>query len=125
MPRQRVYHDYVNGELAPYWYVLTFRKGDIDWGESKLFFEVIAPFEFFDRDQFDDSMPAISIYMEDLIINRVNPTRLGIRLETVKARILEHGVDPWFMQQFIIQMPDIEEVLGLLPNERKKTFLLI
>ncbi|MGG1574860.1 hypothetical protein [Fictibacillus sp. NRS-1165] len=124
MPKQRVYYDYVDGSLVPFWYVLTFRPYEIPWEQETYYFEVIAPFEYYDRDYFDDSILSASINIEDLLTNILQISRLGLNLSKIKQRILKHGVEPWEVSQLIIQLPDIEEVLKLLPNERKTSFIL-
>lgn len=125
MPRQRVYYDYVDGNLVPFWYVITFRSYEIPWEQETYNFEVIAPFEYFDRDDFDNSILSTSINIEDLLTNNLHKCQLGLNLNQIKQRILKHGVEPWQVSQFIIQLPDIEEVLKLLPNERKTSFILV
>lgn len=122
IPQQRVYYEYVNGELCPYWYVLTFEPCQIGWDKPTIFFDVFAPFEYLERDCFDESLISISIFISDLIINGNNPSRLGINLARVKARL--NGLEPELITQFVIQMPDIEEVLSLLPNRRTQAFLI-
>ncbi|MGG3798026.1 hypothetical protein [Metabacillus fastidiosus] len=118
MPRQRVYYDYVNGELIPYWYVLTFKPNQIEWDTSIIYFNIIAPFEYFSRDNFDDSILSISILMSDIVTNKDKPNILGIQLKRIKENILKYDVDPNLCRQFILQVPDIQEVLNLLPNKR-------
>ncbi|PAD67295.1 hypothetical protein CHH83_19605 [Bacillus sp. 7586-K] len=125
MPRQRVYYDYFDGKEVPFWYVLTFKYQEIPWEQDAYYFEVIAPFEYFDRDEFDDSIMSVSINIEDLLINNLHECNLGLNLNRIKERILKHGIEPYEVSQFIIQLPDIEEVLKLLPNERKASFILI
>lgn len=124
MPKQRVYYDYVNGELVPYWYVLTFKNIEISWDKSGFFFDAIAPFQYFNRDQFDDSILSTSIYMTDLIFNEKCPERIGINLKRVRQRISKFNVCPSEIRQFIIPIPDIDEFLKLLPNRKSKSFMI-
>ncbi|MGD6993949.1 hypothetical protein [Sutcliffiella horikoshii] len=124
MPQQRVYYEYVNGNLVPYWYVLTFEKKELDWDNKIHYYELIAPFEKFERDEFDDSIISISILVADFVVSNAYPGQLGINLSRLKERITRLELDVDIVQQFIIQMPDIEEVSSLWPNHRKKQFLL-
>lgn len=124
MPRQRVYYDYFEGKQVPFWYVLTFKKQEIPWEKDTFYFEVIAPFEYYGRDEFDDSVISVSINIEDLITNNLQDCNLGLDLNRIKERVLMYGVELYEISQFIIQLPDIEEVLKLLPNERKTSFIL-
>ena len=125
MPRQRIYYDYFEGKQVPVWYVLTFSLLKIPWEQDSYYFEVIAPFEFFDRNDFDDSILSSSVNIEDLLTNNLHASQLGLNLDQIKHRISRHGVNPYEVDQFIIQLPDIEEVLQLLPNERKEPSILV
>lgn len=124
MPQQRVYYEYVNAKLIPYWYVLTFKPCEIKWDKPVLYFDVIPPFEFIERDEFDESINSVSIFLSDLIINDSYPNKLGIYLKRLKERIKQYGVDPYVVQQFIMQVPDVDEVLNLMPNKRKMSFIM-
>lgn len=118
IPKQRVFYHYIDGNLVPYWYVLSFRYNEIPWNEETYFFEIIAPFEYFDRDDFDDSVLSASVNIEDLITNEILESKLGLNLNKIKQRLYKHGIYPDEVTQFIIQLPDIEEILCLLPNKR-------
>ncbi|WP_243299735.1 hypothetical protein [Bacillus litorisediminis] len=123
MPQQRIYHDYINEKLVPFWYVLTFRPCEVNWDKHVHYFEIIAPFEHFNRDDFNDSIISTSLYLSDLIISESKPNQLGIYLKKVKHRILQHGIDPELVLQFIVPIPDIDEVLKLIPYNRTISFL--
>jgi hypothetical protein len=125
MPQQRLYKEYVNEKLVPYWYVLTFKPGEISWSEDYYFFEPIAPFEHVERCQFDDSIISSSIYMRDFIRRPDSPHLLGLNLIRMKERIQLLGIDPCLVRQFIVCSEDLNEVLQLLPNERTKSFMLM
>ena len=124
MPQQRVYHEYVNEILVPYWYVLTFKPFEINWDKPVHYFDVIQPFEHIERDQFDESIISFSINKADFLLNNDYPGKLGINLKSLKRRILQECIDPDVVQQFIVPIPDIDEVLNLIPNERKLSLLL-
>ncbi|MCM3598657.1 hypothetical protein M4D55_23140 [Metabacillus idriensis] len=124
MPRQRIYYDYVNEELVPYWYVLTFKSNEITWDKNVFFFDAIAPFEYLNRDQFNDSLISVSIYMSDLILNADNHQRIGINLNNVSKRVLKYDLFPSEVKQFIIPIPDINEVIKLLPNRKNQSFII-
>ncbi|MGF2617778.1 hypothetical protein FZC84_12105 [Rossellomorea vietnamensis] len=123
MPQQRIYHEYVNGELVPFWYVLTFQPGEIEWEADAYYFTPIQPFHFEERDQFDDSFVSASLYLEDLLtVERLG--QIGINLNRVKKRIDRYGAEPSLVRQFIVQMPDIEDVVQLLPARREQSFIM-
>ncbi|MFE4133227.1 hypothetical protein [Peribacillus sp. YIM B13482] len=104
---------------------MTFSLLEIPWEQDSYYFDVIAPFEYFDRNDFDDSILSSSINIEDLLTNNLHASQLELNLDQIKHRISRHGVNPHEVDQFIIQLPDIEEVLQLLPNERKEPFILV
>ncbi|MGE8207751.1 hypothetical protein ACQKP0_25095 [Heyndrickxia sp. NPDC080065] len=122
MPQQRVYYDYVNKKLVPYLYVMTFKHNEINWDKPVVYFDVIKPFEYIGIDDFDESIISISINKGELLLNKSTPGKLGIHLNSVKKRIMNHNVDPDEVKQFILCFPDVEEVLHLVPNERKLGF---
>ncbi|UII56673.1 hypothetical protein LS684_04200 [Cytobacillus spongiae] len=124
MPQQRLYHDYVNEQLVPYLYVLTFKPCEIKWDKPVFYFDVTAPFEHFNMDEFDDSLISISISISDIVNNAAVPNKLGICLESVKNRILRHNVDPYVVTQFVVPTGYIGEVLQLLPNKRETKCLI-
>ncbi|MEC1373366.1 hypothetical protein P9D39_03450 [Heyndrickxia oleronia] len=122
MPQQRVYHEYVNEKLIPYWYVLTFKSFEINWDKPIHYFDVIKPFEYFERDQFDESIITFSLYKTDFLLNADFPNKLGINLKSIKKRLTVEGIDPQIVHQFIVPIPDVDEVLNLIPNKRKINF---
>lgn len=124
MPKQQIYYEYVNEELVPYWFVLTFQTCEINWNEAVIYLEIAPPFEFIERDEFDDSIISTSLFITDLVMNASQEGKIGIQLNPVKERIERHGLDPDLVEQFIIPIPDINEVLHLLPNTRKINFTM-
>lgn len=120
MPQQRLYHEYINETLTPYIYVLTFKPCEINWDKPVLYFELIKPFEFEGLDQMDDSMVSISIIKNEILVNPSYPNSLGILLKSVKKRILQHGVDPDVVNQFVILAQDLDEILILIPKDRRQ-----
>lgn len=124
-PQQRLYYEFVNDKLVPYWYVVTFNCCEIPWHLNSFNFQVIAPFQFMERDEFDENIISATIFISDLIINQDRRNELGINLKKIKDRLCnQYRLDPYLVRQFVIQMPDIEEVLQLVPNHRKKTFIM-
>ncbi|MBP1917222.1 hypothetical protein J2Z23_004207 [Lederbergia galactosidilyticus] len=125
MPQQRLYYEYENGDLIPYWYALTFDLCEIDWDKPAYYFEVIKPFEYIERIEFDESLISMSIQLADFIFNVNYPNRIGINLKSIKKRIEKHGVDPYIVQQFILSTPELNDFLMFLPQERKQDFITI
>jgi hypothetical protein len=124
MPQQRLYFEYVDNELIPYWYVLTFQTSEINWDKPVFYFEAIKPFEYVERDEFDESKISMSIYLTDLILNDQSPKKMGINLNTIKSRLIRYKVDPGIVRQFIISAPEVYDLLELLPKHRKMDLLV-
>ncbi|MDH5160386.1 hypothetical protein [Heyndrickxia oleronia] len=122
MPQQRIYHEYVNEKLVPYWYVLTFKPFEISWEKPVHYFDVIKPFKYIERNQFDESIITFSLYITDFLINADYPNKLGINLKSIKKRLTVEEIDPEIVHQFIVPIPDVDEVLNLIPNKRKINF---
>ncbi|MBU5213259.1 hypothetical protein [Heyndrickxia oleronia] len=118
MPQQRVYHEYVNEKLVPYWYVLTFKPFEINWDKPVHYYDVIKPFEFIERDEFDESVITFSLKISDFLVNRDYQNKLGMNIKMIKNRIEVNEIDPEVIHQFILPYPDVEEILHLVPNNR-------
>jgi hypothetical protein len=125
MPQQRLYFEHVNKLLIPYWYVLTFKPGELYWDKPIQFYDAITPFNHVGRDQFNSSLITKRIHLSDFIFNDYNHERFGLNLKTIRRRLELNGVDPYVVQQFILAAPDISEVLSMIPNERRLDLFLI
>lgn len=121
MPKQRLYYEYIDGQLVPYWFVLTLNPCEVDWDKPVFHFDLIKPLEFVERNEFDDSQISMSIYLSDLIFNNLSTERIGINLTAVKRRIEKHGMDPELFTQFVLSAPEVEDFLLVLPTEYKRT----
>lgn len=124
MPQQRLYYDYVDNQLIPFWYVLTYQHCELNWDKPVNYYDAIKPFEYVERGEFDETLISTSIYLSDVIFNRNFPSKIGINLQSVKKRIERHGVDPYVVRQFIISTPEINELLLVLPTDRKISFVV-
>jgi hypothetical protein len=124
MPQQRLYFEHVNKLLIPYWYVLTFKPGEICWDKPIQFYDAITPFNHVGRDHFDSSLITNKIYLSDFIFNDYNPERFGLNLKAIRKRIEQQGIDSYVVQQFILAAPEISDVLSMLPAERNIKFVL-
>ncbi|WP_339165429.1 hypothetical protein [Siminovitchia sp. FSL W7-1587] len=119
MPQQRLYYDYVDGELIPFWYVLTFQHRELNWDKPIHYYEAYKPFEYVERDEFDGTIISMTITLADFIFNRQSPIRIGLNIAVIKNRIMRYGVDPDVVRQFVLSTPEIDDLLALLPAERK------
>ncbi|OAK72656.1 hypothetical protein [Lederbergia galactosidilytica] len=123
MPQQRLYYDFMDGHLMPFWYVLSFDPGEIDWDKQAFYYDAIKPFVFIERGDFDESLISMSISLSDLLFNMDFPNRIGINLKRLKRKIESHRVDPYVIQQFILSTPEINDFLMFLPARRHMEFV--
>jgi hypothetical protein len=121
MPKQQLYYEYIDGELIPYWYVLCFQSCTLNWDKPIFYFDIIKPIEYVERDEFDETKISMSISLTDLVFNYDSPGKVGIRLSAIKRRLERHKVDPYTVNQFILSVPEVNELLELLPHERELT----
>lgn len=123
MPQQRLYYDFMDGQLIPFWYVLSFDPGEINWEKSAFYYNAIKPFTFIERSEFDESLISMSMQLSDLIFNLDHLYRIGINLKSLRKRIERHGVDPYVVKQFILSVPELNDFLAYLPVQRQISFI--
>ncbi|MCF6094336.1 hypothetical protein L1765_10210 [Microaerobacter geothermalis] len=109
--KYKVYYDYHEGELVPIWFVISL--DGIYWSDDYLYVPIEAPFESFPVDEFDENIMSFSILMSDLTRVYDKTNEFGIYLPYVKQRVLEYGIDVTEIEQFIIQVADVEDVLQM------------
>ncbi|MEH7122073.1 hypothetical protein V7127_02390 [Bacillus sp. JJ1773] len=124
MPQQRMYYEYVDQQLIPYWYVLTFSPCELNWDKHVFYYDVIKPFEYIERGDFDESVISMSIHLSDLVFNHNLPEQIGINLYSIRKRIESYGVDPDVVRQLIIPTPELENFIELLPTVQKMSLVL-
>lgn len=124
MPEQRLFFEYINGVLSPFWYVLTFQLCEINWDKHVFYYQPIKPFEFVEREEYDESLPGVTIHLSDLVFNYDLPGQIGINLNLVRKRIERNGVEPEVVRQLILTAPELDDFINLLPTERKINFML-
>ncbi|NRQ56085.1 hypothetical protein [Brevibacillus sp. HD1.4A] len=108
-----VYYDYLEEKLAPIWYVVSFRKGEFDWSKNTLYIPVEAPFQRQGAEDFHSDTLGLSVTLGDLTLNHEKPGKFGIHLPSLRQRAAAANVDHWEVEQFIIQVCDIEELLQM------------
>lgn len=124
MPQQRIFFEYIDNQLIPYWYVLTFKPCELNWDKRVFYYDIIKPFEFVERDEYDESLVSVTIHLSDLVFNHDLPGKIGFNINSVRKRIERNGVDPDVVRQLIISTPELDEFINLLPKERKKEFYI-
>lgn len=105
-----VYYDYFEGQQVPIWFVI-YIEGEIDWDDEYFYFSIEAPFELKDSGNFDPDVLSATVTMGDLTrcLDQINT--IGISLPRLKQTIQDFGGSVDEVQQFIIQVADVEEML--------------
>ncbi len=124
MPQQRLYYDYVDGKLIPFWYVLTFDYREIKWDKRVQYYEAYKPFEYIERHEFDDSIITTSISLADFIFNKYKPNQIGLNIAAIKEKIFRYGVDPFVVRQFLLPSHEIDGLISMLPVERQMSLVV-
>lgn len=109
----RVFHDYHEDKLVPLKYMISFRKGELPWDREKVFVSVSAPFDPLGIEDFLPDSLAITVTIGDMILSADKPGKFGILLPPLKSRAVEGGVDYWDIENFVIQVADLEELLQM------------
>lgn len=119
-----VYFDYLEAELVPIWMIIKFKLGGIDWNQECLYIPVHLPFHRYLAEDFDDQIISLSIAQTELVVSAERTQHFGIHLPTVKKKtnkLRGEKYAPQFLlsdiQQFVIQICDIEEVLQMNIND--------
>jgi hypothetical protein len=112
MAKIKVFYDYHEGEQVPIWYVIRFNASELDYNKT-LYIPIEAPFEATSLDGFDESIMAVSIFISDLTLNPNKINRFGIHLPAIHQRLELSGVDTLDIEQFVLQVSDIEEILQM------------
>jgi len=105
--------------LVPMKMIIRFGRGDIRWDEPSVYFPINAPFEQLRLEDFNDDTMSLSIIQADLIRNFEKPDQFGVYLPFVIERMESsknsygYDFDYYEIEQFIIQMDDLEEVLQM------------
>lgn len=116
MAKITVYYDYFDGEQKPIWHVVKFKDAELDWSKNTIYIPISAPFQLQASEDFDDAVIGISVIISDLVVNASKLNSFGINLNSIRQRLLEQGVDPDEVLQFVTQIGDIEEVMQLKTN---------
>lgn len=124
MAKHQLFHESVQGELVPFWYVIQFDKDEIDWDKNIFYTPVKLPVEYKNRDEFDRYKLSLTIKVSDLVFNSSDTTKIGINLRKLKKSIINHGLSYNSFQQFVFLSSDTRELLKFLPNSEIRFFYL-
>ncbi len=123
MAKASVIYDYFNDQLCPTHMLLYFGKGNFDWTKNYIYIPVNSPFKRKVAEDISEETFSLSIASTELCMNKEKEGRFGIHIPTVKSRINKlRGEEfvPHFkledIEQFVIQIGDIEEVLAMDKN---------
>ncbi|WP_135553260.1 hypothetical protein [Paenibacillus cymbidii] len=118
MAKISVFYDYYEDKLVPQKMAVYYGRGVIDWSKEKAIISLAAPFKRKLAEDFSDEVLSLAISIDDLILLYDRPNHFGIHLPTVKNRLNQTRGDmmPFDrsdIEQFIIQMSDIEEIMQM------------
>lgn len=111
----KVFYDYFDGALAPIWYVILFKKGELDWNKDMAYVPVTAPFDRLSPEEFPAEGMGITVTLGDLTLNEERPGKFGINLDPLRRRSTENGKDFWESEFLVLQVSDLEELLQMNP----------
>ncbi|MOA54311.1 hypothetical protein D3C78_1779050 [compost metagenome] len=89
---------------------------ELDWSQI-VYVPITVPFEPFEAEEYGDEL-AVSVLLEDLIRSTESENVIGINL---KGIIQRHGTEAGLL---IIELDDVEDVLGFEPGYFRNTNLL-
>lgn len=113
MDKMTVYYDNISGKRLPKWFVI--RLGDhFNWNNTYHFISLNETIENREMHDFEDGFLSITVLLDDLILNSNKPGCFGVHLPTLKKRIeTQYPIGIEEIQQFIIQVADIEMLLEI------------
>ncbi|UTR06654.1 hypothetical protein MM326_01050 [Alkalihalobacillus sp. LMS6] len=82
----------------------------IDWDQKKLMLVVHAPFNIHLAEEFDLDALNVTVLIDDLLL-MTSENVFGINLPIVEHRLNLHGVDRTEVDNFVIQVADLEDML--------------
>lgn len=105
--------------LVPMKLIVRFPRGKMRWDRSTVYLPICAPFDRIHTADFHDDILSIVIEFGDLLMNLDKPRHFGIsiphiieRMDKMKTRD-KFDFDYNDIEQFIIQMDDLEELLRM------------
>lgn len=121
--RIAAYCDFYADSTRPLQLIVDARPGEMDWSKT-LYIPVSGPFEPFAAEDFGD-LPGVSVLLEDLVRPKEPPefsdvSELGLALSVPSRRVLGIRLpqiaarcgDTDEILRLVVQMDDVEEVLG-------------
>jgi hypothetical protein len=103
--------------------IIYFGAGNFDWNKNFAYFSAKTPFQRITNEDICDETFGLAIHQTELVMNRDIVGYFGIHIPSVKKRINQirgEEFTPVFklddIEQFIIQVSDIEEVLAMDQN---------
>jgi hypothetical protein len=118
MAKLSVYYVEHEDGLAPRFLCVWFGKEMINWKKTHVYIPINTPFKRKLSEEFDLEVLSLSIASTELLLNPERPGQFGIHIPTVQKRLNKLRSDSMsFIQsdieQFIIQICDIEEILQM------------
>jgi hypothetical protein len=121
MDNLSIYYIEYEYALAPRFLCVWFGRDSINWDESYIYIPIDCPFQRKLSEEFDSDVLSLSIAQTELITNKNKPRYFGIHLPTVQKRLNKTRADTISydqndIEQFIIQIGDLEEILEMDVN---------
>jgi hypothetical protein len=106
------------GALVPIWMVVYYGQRKINWNANRFFVPLHAPFRRKMREDFGDEYISFSVFLEDLTRDIIRPNGFLVNIKSMLPRIhalkaAGNDFDHYDIDQFIIQMADIEEIMQM------------
>lgn len=105
--------------LNPVWMVVYFGRGNFNWKAKRFYLPLEAPHKRIKRGEFEesDNIMSFTVNIEDLVRDVMRPNGFLVDIHSMLYRIQEmqktQSFDHLDIDQFIIQMADIEDVLQM------------
>jgi len=119
MAKMLMYYDYYDDQLVPMKMVIYFGRGNLDLSKNTVYVPIEAPFKRIVMEDSNNDTMSMSITQGDLVLNPGRPGQFGISLPLIIQRMEKTKLEQKFdfdyadVEQFIIQMDDLEEVLKM------------
>lgn len=120
MPKHQLFHEKVDGQIIPYWYVISYKDNELNWDKYVLYIDYQLPYQYQNRNNFNDSIPSISLDISDFIFLQSDLTRFCINLKKLKKRIHQYNLSPSMFKQFIIPVPYLNPLLDFIQTQVTK-----
>lgn len=105
--------------LVPMKMNISFPRDKMNWNKHAVYVPILAPFSRQFSEDYSEDIMSVTIMFEDLLVNLERPNHFGISLDSLVRRLekmkrqdkMQFEISD--IEQFIIQIDDLEELLRL------------